>query len=81
MTLYCWTTSVCCIHNKVVVLIVGVVNEFPVAIGPPLLEVYQFTPAFEAVAFRVTGPEPQIELSRALYPRDHDSGTLQKSIE
>jgi hypothetical protein len=34
-----------------------------------------YTPAFEAVAFRVTGPEPQIELSRALYPRDHDSGT------
>jgi hypothetical protein len=41
-------------------LIAGVVNEFPVAIGLPL-EVYQFHPAFEAVAFRVTGPEPQIE--------------------
>jgi hypothetical protein len=44
------------------VLIAGVVNKVPVAIGaPPLLEVYQFTPAFEAEAFRVTGPEPQIE--------------------
>jgi hypothetical protein len=58
------------------VLIAGVVNEFPVAIGSAIRSV-PLTPAFEAVAFRVTGPEPQIELSRALYPRDHDSGTAE----
>jgi hypothetical protein len=45
-------------------LIAGVVNEFPVA-GPSARSVSN-TPAFEAVAFRVTGPELQIELSRAL---------------
>jgi hypothetical protein len=56
----------------VVVLIAGVVNEFPVATLP--LEVCN-TPAFEAVAFSSNRPRTAIELSRALYPRDHDSGT------